>query len=823
MLFSFLTHRSKSKTTKVKNEVDERSMPNEGSSHDEKSHSATTSLPVPLILPPPRHSLDPNLPDSFPIQSIPSRTSLSPDLDPEKDSEIPIDDSLNSPYPQVRAAVRNTDDESLPCNTIRAWCIGLALTTLGGGINCLFSLRSPSIAITTVCVQLIAWPLGKGWDLVVPDWSWEIRLPFCGARRWNVQLKEGKWNMKEHAIVVVMANAGYGGASIYATDILISQQVFYGQSFGWAFQLLFAVTNQMLGFGLAGICRRWLVWPAAMIWPSDLVNCALMYALHDHSPSDPAKTNGWSISKYRWFMYIMSGSFVWYFFPGWIFRGLSYFTFACWIAPKNPVVNQLFGGVTGLGLTPITFDWTVVSGYLYSPLIPPWYAITNTLIGLFIFVIISSLGVHYTETWYADYLPMSDSHSYDNMAKPYNVSRILTANYEFSEKLYKKYSPVFLSTGFALNYGFSFAAISSVIVHTILYEGKTIWRQWKLARDQDDDIHMKLMKKYKDAPDWWYITLEVIMLALSFVVILVWDTHFPWWAFIVCVTIPIIWTVPVGIIFATTNIQIGLNVFTEFVIGYMLPGRPVALMLFKAYGYITMTQAQFFLQDLKLGHYLKVPPRTMFFAQCVAAFWSSIVQIAVMNWALSHIPEICTRTQKDSYTCPGPSMYFTTSIIWGVIGPLRIFSAPESLYQSLLYYFLIGALLPILTYFLRRAYPRSLFKYLIVPVMFGGLQLIPPATGYNYLCWGLVGFVFQYWIRRRWRGWWEGYNYVTSAALDTGLILCTLLVFFTLELTNARPPQWFGNVDVFETMDMQGTAVRKVLAEGETFGPKTWS
>lgn len=74
------------------------------------------------------------------------------------------------------------------------------------------------------------------------------------------------------------------------------------------------------------------------------------------------------------------------------------------------------------------------------------------------------------------------------------------------------------------------------------------------------------------------------MLALSFVVVLYWDTHFTWWAFLVCIAIPLIWTVPVGIIFATTNIQIGLNVFTEFVIGYMLPGRPVALMLFKAYG-----------------------------------------------------------------------------------------------------------------------------------------------------------------------------------------------------------------------------------------------
>jgi hypothetical protein len=62
---------------------------------------------------------------------------------------------------QVRAAVRNYD-EDLPANTIRAWTIGLLLTTLVAGINCLFSLGNPSIAITTYVVQLIAYPLGKG-------------------------------------------------------------------------------------------------------------------------------------------------------------------------------------------------------------------------------------------------------------------------------------------------------------------------------------------------------------------------------------------------------------------------------------------------------------------------------------------------------------------------------------------------------------------------------------------------------------------------------------------------------------------------------------
>ena len=47
----------------------------------------------------------------------------------------------------------------------------------------------------------------------------------------------------------------------------------------------------------------------------------------------------------------------------------------------------------------------------------------------------------------------------------------------------------------------------------------------------------------------------------------------------------------------------------------MYPERPVANMCFKVYGYISMVQALSFLQDFKLGHYMKIPPRTMFMAQ----------------------------------------------------------------------------------------------------------------------------------------------------------------------------------------------------------------
>ena len=54
---------------------------------------------------------------------------------------------------------------------------------------------------------------------------------------------------------------------------------------------------------------------------------------------------------------------------------------------------------------------------------------------------------------------------------------------------------------------------------------------------------------------------------------------------------------------------------TEYIIGYLYPGYPVANMSFKVYGYISMKQALAFLQDFKLGHYMKIPPRDMFMAQ----------------------------------------------------------------------------------------------------------------------------------------------------------------------------------------------------------------
>ncbi|CAG8775348.1 16301_t:CDS:2, partial [Racocetra fulgida] len=86
-----------------------------------------------------------------------------------------------------------------------------------------------------------------------------------------------------------------------------------------------------------------------------------------------------------------------------------------------------------------------------------------------------------------------------------------------------------------------------------LFYGKEIWERFKASRgEEQEDIHCKLMKNYP------------------------------------------------GVIQAISNNQIGLNVLTEMVCGYVLPGRPIANVYFKCYGYMAMYQCLLLVSDLKL-------------------------------------------------------------------------------------------------------------------------------------------------------------------------------------------------------------------------------
>ncbi|KAN0078370.1 OPT oligopeptide transporter domain containing protein [Tylopilus felleus] len=716
----------------------------------------------------------------------------------------------DSPYPEVRSAVSNTDDQSIPTSTLRAWVLGIILTVLLAGLNQFFFFRYPSITISGFVSVLVALPMGRAWAAIVPN-----------RRIFGVPLNPGPFSIKEHVLLTIMSTVGSGSA--YATDIVAVQRVYYSQTYNFSYQWMLVMSTQLLGFSIGGILRRFLVQPPSMIWPANLVSCALFNTLHSQSYAGMGTRGG--ISRERFFLYAWAAGMIWYFVPGYLFQALSYFSWVCWIAPENVVVNQMFGYVHGLGMSLITFDWSQIS-FIGSPLATPWWAEANIMVG-FVFVIWFLTPVlYYTNTWYSAYLPISSRGSYDNSGNTYNISRIINADASFNAAAYQAYSPLFLSMTFAISYGLSFASITATMTHTFLYFRKQIWAQSRRSMREQPDIHARLMSKYEQVPEWWYGVIFVTMVVFGIVLIEVWHTEFPVWAFCLSLAISFFYVIPIGMIQAITNQQVGLNVISELIVGYALPGRPIAMMMFKTWGYITMSQALTFASDFKLGHYMKVPPRPMFWCQVIATVVAGTVQLGVQAWMFSNIPDICSATQKDGFICPSTEVFGTASMVWGVIGPAKIFSA-GGIYNALMYWFLIGAICPVIAYVIHLKWPSSFIRYVNFPVIFSGLGAIPPASAVNYVPWAIVGFIFNYYIRRRNFSWWVKYNYVLSAAMDSGLAFAVILIFFILQypkngtigLTTIQA--WWGNTVFTNTADGQGLPYKPLPSSG-TFGPSTW-
>ncbi|KAF7335307.1 OPT oligopeptide transporter [Mycena sanguinolenta] len=710
---------------------------------------------------------------------------------------IEFDDE--SPYPEVRAAVANTDDPSMPVNTFRMWFLGILLTILLAGINQVFYYRSPSVFISSIVGQLISLPMGKLLEWVLPTTQFK-------TFNYVWSLNPGPFNIKEHVCITVMINIAYVGA--YATDVLATQQMYYHQHLPWVYQILLVLGTQIFGFSLGGLLRPYAVWPSSMIWPSALVNSALFNTLHKNY----GKRDRGHMTRERFFFIVCACSFVWYWVPGYLFTALSMFNWVCWIAPNNVTVNALFGGMSGVGMSVLTFDWSMIT-FIGSPLVTPWWSQMNTISSVFICFWFVVPIMYFKNAFFTAYLPLSAFVSFDNTGMPYNISATVTDG-EFDPAAYAAYSPIFMTAALCMAYFVSFAAVGAIFTHTFLWFGRDIVRRFRSTLKDERDIHSRLMQRYPEVPQWWYIVIGVVSTVVIFIAIEIFPTRLPIWGAVLALFIGMIAVVPLAMLQAITNQTVALQVVEEMIAGYALPGRPIANIAFKAIAVAASSQGVVFASDLKLGHYMKVPP-------LVAAVITCFVVTLVQSWMFGNIPDICQPDNANDWVCSSVNVFATASLTWGGIGPHRLFS-PGGMYNALLYGFLIGALSPIPFYYLARRYPLSYWRYVNMPVFFGGVGAIPAASAYNYAGWALTGFIFNYVIRRRNFRWWMRYNYILSAALDAGVALCLIIMFFALQYPKAAAPlNWWGNTVYTNTADALGLPL--LVSETGTFGPQTWS
>ncbi|CAF1531311.1 unnamed protein product [Rotaria sp. Silwood1] len=249
----------------------------------------------------------------------------------------------------------------------------------------------------------------------------------------------------------------------------------------------------MLGYGLAGIVRKFVVWPAAMIWPGDLVCCALYRVFHNDAKDDKQNceknmaTSDRRMSRFHFFLLIFFLQFLWYWIPGYICPILSVLSLFCLIDPTNIVLSQVTG-VNGLGLGSLELDWNAWVAFLQSPIVIPFWAQLNIFIGFVILVWIITPTAYYNNLWNSKAMPIVSNRVFTVEGYYYNVNAVLDSRLHLNETAYNLYGSNFFSCStifdnlfisgplritalFAFKYGIQFAAVTCTLVYTFLNDG----------------------------------------------------------------------------------------------------------------------------------------------------------------------------------------------------------------------------------------------------------------------------------------------------------------------------------------------------------------
>ncbi|KAL7747471.1 OPT superfamily [Sorochytrium milnesiophthora] len=709
-----------------------------------------------------------------------------------KDNLLLDDDFAKTVY----SLLPTTDDVNTPSFTFRVWLLGSLFCALFAFVNQLMVFRTNPVYMTSYLAVLFCYPLGRLMAATLP--THKFRIPLLG----ECSLNPGPFSIKETVLIYIMASTGTSG--VYGTDNLFVQKFNYNLDVGpWA-GIGFLVATMMSGFGVAGVCQRFLVRPAHMIWPSSLPQIAFFQSFHagDTSDRDPdvGENGRRHMSRLIFFFIALAATFVYQFIPNFLAPAVATIGLLCFFT-KNPFTQVIGSPVYGTGVMSLSFDWSTITSR-NSPLTNPFWVQVNALVSAIVFnwILIPA-------SWQGRWLggPLLKTHLNRSNLVDRNGSKVVSAtlinpvDHTLDEAKYQAAAPFYASAFFIWCYFGSFASFTGAVSHVLVWYGKDIVRRFRASRlDKDeDDIHCQMIDKYPRVPGIWYLFFFIAPTVLGIIVCHASGIDMAWYYSILSVLVAIVGTVPFAFVLATSGVPLYMNVISELVIGCMYPGHPVVMMAFKCFS-VTVSQATLtLLQDLKIGHYMKVPPRHIFAAQMYSQMLAVLFAYASLELWVSDPLHVKWVLKADDYTEDAVgskwssarvmTVYYNASLLWGAIGPIRFFFTSYT--PIAIAGFLAGAILPILMklgqHFIGGRFPWALVS---APILFS----IPSPGGYNsdtVMAFAIAVF-FQFFMYRRHKKWWQRYNYVLATALDVGTVLCTMAIVYGLNAAAVKAPDW---------------------------------
>jgi OPT family oligopeptide transporter len=195
------------------------------------------------------------------------------------------------------------------CVTFRAVFIGILLTCVMSFTNQFFAYRTSPLDINIGIIILLSYMMGKLMATILPK------------NIFNLTINSGPFTVKEHALSTIMATSGSN--TIWAIEALTVQRLYYKYDLNHFSSLLYLILVHLSAISIAGILKRYLIWPAAMIWPKSLMSCSLIRALNNDDGNNQleeiTKTKSrWTMSRSHFFWLIVLFQFLWYWLPGYI-------------------------------------------------------------------------------------------------------------------------------------------------------------------------------------------------------------------------------------------------------------------------------------------------------------------------------------------------------------------------------------------------------------------------------------------------------------------------------------------------------------------------
>lgn len=689
---------------------------------------------------------------------------------------IPLRHRSRSPpaNPIVANVVSLEDDSKATTLSFRVFLLGSFLGCTGAAVGQIFFFKSNGIGFNIFLIILVSYPMGKALERLLPNATISL------TKRWSFRLNPGPFTLKEHLLIGVLASGASG--SSYAGDIVAVQDLYYHRDIGHVGGLLLVLSTQLIGFGLAGMTYSLLVRPTNMVWPSSLVVMTMYNTLHSRSSGmssfrPPAEDRLLMAKKFKFFSVVFVLITLYQFIPTVFAPTLSSIAVLCLINNRSTFMRVLGSAYTGVGMFSLSFDWAVITSISLQT---PFYSSCNYFAGL-----VWSMWILVPVLWYFDfwnYQSFGDnavsSRLFNSKYEKYDVGAVVKPDLTLDLEKYNQMGPIQLTPYFALYYGIGFAVLTSAITTVILFHSDDIRMAMDARTKASTDAHVEMMEKsYAKVPASWYIMIGTSMTIAAIYVVVAYPLQIPVWGLAVALALALCFTIPLGIIKATSNTAIGLHAITELTAGLLFPGKPLANVVFKVYGYMTMHQCLDLAADLKLGIYAKIPPKDMFISQVLGTAIGGVVNYIFIRLVIADKREYLDGTIADptgQWTGRKPELFYSGSVVWGLIGPFRFFSGK---YKYLYLGIPLGAVLPFIPWYLSKRYPKWSWEYFSVPLFLHG-SIQPPRQPNNIIVGGFIcAYVSQYWALRKRPVWFHNFNYILSSALDAGTSINALIVY----------------------------------------------